>query len=51
VVDVEDGRSDRVGPSLKIPSMRPRAIPCDDETVSEPDLVVQPKSDGSRGVI
>ena len=36
VIRVGDGVLD----ALKVPSILPRATPCDEETVSEPDAVV-----------
>ena len=45
------GRSERLGPLLKLPSIRPRATPCVDETVSEPDCAVNDSPVESLGVI
>jgi hypothetical protein len=51
VVDDGAGRSERVGPLLKLPTMRPWATPWVDETVREPDCVVDWSPIGSLGEI
>jgi hypothetical protein len=51
VVDDGPGRSERGGPLLKLPTMRPWATPWVDETVREPDCAVNDSPVQSLGVI